>query len=162
MVRDVWLKTALPNQERPATPDARARATAVPARAHAPTQRSRNPAMAANQRTADRDDPFTGRAHRDFRGSTPRRYATSQRTAPPAGRASSQRAPGQSRHPCNRQSSVHIGASSVYLHIFQVSDINRDINRSAQPRPSTHNGVAPIREVTVPLRLCGIVYWPEG
>jgi hypothetical protein len=41
-------------------------------------------------------------------------------------------------------------AASKYLRAYRVSDINFDINRGAQPRPSTHNGVVRIRTVLAP------------
>jgi hypothetical protein len=56
--RDAWFETAIRNQERPATPDARARATAVPAPRARPPTPGRQPHEPRTIHRRNRNDPF--------------------------------------------------------------------------------------------------------
>ena len=118
MVRDVWLKTAIPNQEGPAVGRAsrtRSRPTAPRARPPKPNHSTRRTRPATQAVTIAQHG-----SHRSWhRRSTPRRYATSHRPPTPG-----------------RQ--VPVDVTSTHSHAYQLVDSNRDSNPGAHLRLSTH------------------------
>jgi hypothetical protein len=117
-----------------------------PARTH-PRNGLRTRAKSIEPRTPARDDPFTGGAQGDFRGSTaPPLRDEPTNNPPPAERTSSPHtlSPVTSPMPSMR-ARPHWAITFIHSHANQVSDINRDINRSAQPCPPAHRVTTPMR-----------------
>src|SRR5690606_39884507 len=115
---------------RPATPDARARATAVPApraRAHA-TRRPGSPEATPPIGGRRRDDRTDGQAATRL----PAIDAAPLRDAPPS---------------TNRDCRNWTGFTSSYSYAWYLSDGNHDGNRSKRQGPPAHSGVVPPRSV---------------
>jgi hypothetical protein len=137
-------------QERPATPDARARYTSGPrARAHArEDQARRSIAKQAEQAVTIASQV---RRQADFRRSTPRCDAPRHRTSHNSRVSAATRFPRRS----DRQAQWDGNDISMHLRPHQACDISSDINRGTQPRPSTHNVTTATRRGVVRLRASG-------